>query len=657
MRYLRHLHKWKKMISEIYIIIKKNLTRLVRSKLSALIILLGPLFMILLIGIAFDKSNLYGVKIGVYAQKYDNITSTIILNIEDMDFKVIEEKDENKCINDVKDGKIHLCIVLAEDENLQKKIKFYVDYSRLNLVYTLLNSISAGLSRQSTEISMGITEDLLLSIKESSDSIKDNSKQMEKFRADMAALGIKITQIEEKVTQLNVSMDFNKVNITRMKDDINESKSETAIAGDNVDQKIDDYKEKLDTLEKKVDTLDGELAKNQEEIDDVKSNVKEVYDELMCTSKENLFINTSSSAIAARIKESDNPECAILNSMLVTVDDRTKIVYEAKSDLKDVQYDITQAKEDLNDAESSVESITQNSDSRFNSAENTIVEIEKSMHLADQKVKETNELKRLLQSELSSINTGLNASSGDVLRLKKMLDNLTAGMDSVSIVSPESVVKPITTEIKPIMKNKSMLDYLFPSLIILIITFTSILLASTIIMKEKSSPAYFRNFITPTSNLLFVIGSYLTALLVVFCQSIIIFIVGYFVFGIELGTNIGLILLAFIPIASIFIFIGMILGYLFKSEETTTLASISISCVLFLFSSAIVPIENMSSGIGNVAKISPFVLSEIVLRQLIIFQSDFSPVVHEVFFLIFYLIILFCIVVIARIISRHYIEQ
>jgi ABC-type multidrug transport system permease subunit len=645
------------MISEIYIIIKKNLKRLLRSKLSALIILLGPLFMIMLVGVAFDKSNLYGIKIGIYSQEHDNITSTLILNIESMEFKVIEENAKDRCIDDVKDGKIHLCIVLAEDENLQKKIKFYVDYSRLNLVYTLLNSISAGLSRESTDISMGLTEDILSSIKGTSASIKDNAEQIEKFRTDMAALGIKITQIEEKVTLLNISMDFNNVNTSGMKADITRSKNDTAIAGDNVGQKIDDYKEKLHILENKVDTLDNELAENQEDIDNVKSNIKEVYDKLMCTSKENLFLDMSSSAIAARIQESDDSECAILNSMIMTIDDRTRIVYDAKLDLNDVKSDITQAKEDLNNAESSVEDFMQSSDRRFNSAEYTIIEIENSMKIADQKIKEIDKLKTFLKNELSSINLGLNTSSVNVLKLKIMLDNITAGMDSFFIVSAESIVKPITTEIKPIIKNKSMFDYLFPSLVILIITFTSILLSSTIIMKEKSSPAYFRNFITPTSNLLFVIGSYLTAFLVVFCQTLIIFIVGYSVFGIELGANIGLILLASIPIVSIFIFIGMIIGYIFKSEETTTLASITISCVLFLFSSVVVPIENMSSGVGNLAKSNPFVLSEIVLRQLIIFQSDFAPVIHELFFLLFYVIFLFSLVIIARIISRHYIEQ
>ena len=146
MKYLRHLHKWtKKMLSEIYIIIKKNMIRLVRSKLSALIILLGPLVMILLIGMAFDNSNLYGVRIGIYAEEYDEITDSIIETIEKRDFEVIKEPDEINCVEDVITEEVHLCIVLAANESLQKKLKFYVDYSRLNLVSTLLNSISAGL--------------------------------------------------------------------------------------------------------------------------------------------------------------------------------------------------------------------------------------------------------------------------------------------------------------------------------------------------------------------------------------------------------------------------------------------------------------------------------------------------------------------------------
>ena len=43
--------------------------------------------------------------------------------------------------------------------------------------------------------------------------------------------------------------------------------------------------------------------------------------------------------------------------------------------------------------------------------------------------------------------------------------------------------------------------------VVMIIMFVSILLASTLIISEKISKAHFRNFITPTNDFVFVLGT------------------------------------------------------------------------------------------------------------------------------------------------------
>jgi hypothetical protein len=45
------------MLNELYNIVEKNIKRLLRSKMSALIILIGPLFLIVLLGLAFNNST------------------------------------------------------------------------------------------------------------------------------------------------------------------------------------------------------------------------------------------------------------------------------------------------------------------------------------------------------------------------------------------------------------------------------------------------------------------------------------------------------------------------------------------------------------------------------------------------------------------------
>ena len=57
-------------------IIQKNLKLLIRSKSSALIIILGPLLVIFLVGIAFGNISKYSLNIGTYTESYTDITNS-----------------------------------------------------------------------------------------------------------------------------------------------------------------------------------------------------------------------------------------------------------------------------------------------------------------------------------------------------------------------------------------------------------------------------------------------------------------------------------------------------------------------------------------------------------------------------------------------------
>ena len=71
-------------------IIKKNLRLLIRSKSSALIVLLGPLLLILLISMAFNTTSLYDINIGTYSGSYSELSNSIIEKLNQDEFNVIK---------------------------------------------------------------------------------------------------------------------------------------------------------------------------------------------------------------------------------------------------------------------------------------------------------------------------------------------------------------------------------------------------------------------------------------------------------------------------------------------------------------------------------------------------------------------------------------
>ena len=60
------------------VLVQKNLKLLVRARASALIVILGPLLVIFLAGLAFDNTNLYAVRIGTYSPSYNDLSNSFI---------------------------------------------------------------------------------------------------------------------------------------------------------------------------------------------------------------------------------------------------------------------------------------------------------------------------------------------------------------------------------------------------------------------------------------------------------------------------------------------------------------------------------------------------------------------------------------------------
>jgi hypothetical protein len=85
----------------------------------------------------------------------------------------------------------------------------------------------------------------------------------------------------------------------------------------------------------------------------------------------------------------------------------------------------------------------------------------------------------------------------------------------------------------------------------------------------------------------------------------------------------SLFLTLFIAI-SVFTTIGMGLGYLFNSQETALIASISVVLFSIIFSPLINPLESAPLLIRSVLSYTPLVLVENILRKTLLYESGIS---------------------------------
>jgi ABC-type multidrug transport system permease subunit len=198
-----------------------------------------------------------------------------------------------------------------------------------------------------------------------------------------------------------------------------------------------------------------------------------------------------------------------------------------------------------------------------------------------------------------------------------------------SIKNVEKIVSPIKTEVVPINPNSKNRDYLLPNLLALISMFGAILLASTFVLKNKKTRAFFRNFVTPTHGILFILSMYLASVLIIAIQFGLIFLGIKFVLGMSAFVISWQLIASLFLIWSVFIFIGMFIGYAFRSEETIIFASMIIGSVFMFFSSTILPIENISSAFLKYAMVNPLVVAQSALKKILLFGLSFGSLVNE----------------------------
>jgi ABC-type multidrug transport system permease subunit len=550
-------------------IISKNLKLLIRSKSSALIVILAPLLLIFLVGLAFDNANTFGLTIGVHTPTFTDNVNTFLEELTNNDFRIIKYDTETECVEDIKTGATNTCVIFPEnfvfDSNEQQELVFYVDQSKINLVWMIMDTLNVEFGSNAKEISRNLAGVLIEKLQTSQNQLQNKQDSLLQIKGTNENTNTRAQSIASNLNGLDLSYNEDALQIAKAKE----------------------------TLETARNTISDKLSKARKNITSAKSEVGEnnkLDDALTSVAKAKLALNTGNESLG-----------------------------ELADSLAAIEAELINTKQKLVSAdEARVSSVT------------ALIEIK-------------SELDQSIQN-LAEIETTFNTIIGEI--------------NSIKVTNPEAIAEPIVTDIRPLTAEQTYLNYLFPSLIILVVMFISMLLGTTLVMMEKHSPAYFRNFITPTRDITFVVATYLTNMLLVLIQMSIILIIAAIFFSAQLLPTlhgvIGVLLLS----ATFFTFVGMFIGYLFTSEETATLATISTGSLFLLLSNVIIPLESMPSTIRSIASYNPFVLSEQLLREVVLFQTKFISVWVDVVYLAAYSTALFLIIWgTQEFMSRNYIQK
>ena len=166
-------------------IISKNLKIIFRSKTTLILALIIPLITVLLVSIAYDKTqNIPNASVGYYSDAYSQTSYNIISQIQNQGINIMKFSSKDLCKNAIKNSYVSACIFFPSDlsyTNLDNNINIIVDYSKMNLAWQIQNIILYGIGKASTNITKDITSNLLSQMATASQTLNSQMTSINKI--------------------------------------------------------------------------------------------------------------------------------------------------------------------------------------------------------------------------------------------------------------------------------------------------------------------------------------------------------------------------------------------------------------------------------------------------------------------------------------------
>jgi len=555
-------------MTKLFTIVQKNLRIFMRSRVSAFIIFLGPLLLVSLIGLSFSGVQLPGLSVAVFSPTYNEFTNSILEKIEENKFPITKFESQEACANDVKRNRHAICLVFPEnmDKN-NNEVTFIVDYSKINLVWIVVDIFTGRVAERATELRTSLATDLLNKVIQTrEDSVKQKTV-IESVSAKQNEAKSILSSAQNTLGQIDPRTDFG------------------------VD--ASDSRSSINTIVSKVKSAKGDISDAKDDVDG------------------SSLSDTEKNAIN---EDLDSATSSLSNAL---------VFLEGNASTKSLEFLVSSLDNALQDAKGQLELIKK----RKESASGDLITLE------------------------SSLTSSVNALSDITTAVAQIISRIE-GVQSGDVAQ---LVSPIRTRIEPVTLPETHFNYLFPTLIVMVVMLTTVLLSSTLVMNEKKSRALFRNFITPTSGVIFDLGIFVTSLIAIIIQLVIFLFISSIFFGTGISGVLWQSTLVLLVVASTFILLGMVIGYVFKSEETYVLAAITVSALLLFLSSTIMPIESISDILRRFALATPFVVSENILRQLIFFQFPLRTLISELLILGGYIVAFSAIIAAVQKLARYHV--
>ena len=258
----------------------------------------------------------------------------------------------------------------------------------------------------------------------------------------------------------------------------------------------------------------------------------------------------------------------------------------------------------------------------------------------ENRIEKAETIKTQVTQNIEELKDAITTFEENTNKIKQNQEEILSAIESFELRTARTISSPVNTEIESVASTKNRLTYSFSYLLTLAILFVGLMLSSTLVYLEKDSKAFFRNYTTPTTQKYFTLINYLTSLIIITIQTILILAIAHFTLNIPILTN-ALVTSIFLFLGiTLFITIGLLIGLLSSTSEAVTMSTIVIGSIFLFLSNLILPLETLSPLVSKIAEFNPYVIVSEGIRKSMLFETPLEQAYPEIIFLTIYIVVI-----------------
>jgi ABC-type multidrug transport system permease subunit/archaellum component FlaC len=388
----------------------------------------------------------------------------------------------------------------------------------------------------------------------------------------------------------------------------------------------------LDTLRIQIEEAKGGISSSKRDLQDLKQDLIELrttFNEFNITKYIELVdkgIDTSNTAL-------DYTDTILYGSEEYSLPVMKNKVQEARSNLIQIRSDLIALSSngtiiDISPLDSLITTTTE-IESGITSVEENITEIRNSItDLRESLIEIKIELARL-NEQVENFTTKLDNAilliddySEKLNQAEIASDTAVTSLGQLTSTEPETILSPAHLSLSTPFETKGGILPAIPLLVCIVLMLVTLLLASTSLVKERSSGTLTRSLISPIPSIYVILSKMISVIIIGLFEGVIILFFAEPFFGIILRDGMFFpYLYSIFLISTSFCAIGLVIASFAKSEIVAVLCSLIVAIPMLFLSGIFTPLEFMDPIIRENAIGLPLTVGILVVRRILIYET------------------------------------